>query len=142
MEENRQLYGIKPKAEEPHEPKPHPFTATARHERWCVDIRYIEKHRIPEIKGSFYVITVMDALSHRGTRAARPTLHDAHVSSHFAALPVVVAVPSGCVGIEELHQYRSKSRRSDLVRLAFQRAMLAVGESLRQRHCCGMHERE
>jgi len=63
MAENRQLYGIKPKPEEPHKPKPHPFKATARHERWCVDIRSIEKHRIPEIKGSFYVITVMDAFS-------------------------------------------------------------------------------
>jgi len=38
-------------------------SATARHERWCIDIRYIEKHRIPEITGSFYVITVMDAFS-------------------------------------------------------------------------------
>src|SRR5437763_1920009 len=63
MAENRQLYGIKPPSKEPHQPKSHPFTAAARHERWCVDIRYIEKHRIPEIKGSFYVITVMDAFS-------------------------------------------------------------------------------
>jgi putative transposase len=63
MAENRQLYGIKQQAGEPHKPKPHPFKATVRHERWCLDIRYIEKHRIPEIKGSFYVITVMDAFS-------------------------------------------------------------------------------
>jgi transposase InsO family protein len=33
------------------------------YERWCLDIRYIEKHRIDSIKGSFYVITVMDAFS-------------------------------------------------------------------------------
>jgi putative transposase len=63
MAENRQLYGIKPPPKEPHQPKPHPFKALARHERWCLDIRYIEKHRIPEIKGSFYVITVMDAFA-------------------------------------------------------------------------------
>jgi putative transposase len=63
MAENRRLYAIKPKPEEPHKPKPHPFKAAARHERWCLDIRYIEKHRISEIKGSFYVITVMDAFS-------------------------------------------------------------------------------
>ncbi len=63
MAENRQLYGIKPPPKEPHQPKPHPFKAAARHERWCLDIRYIEKHRIAEIKGSFYVITVMDAFS-------------------------------------------------------------------------------
>jgi transposase InsO family protein len=63
MAENRQLYGIKPPPKEPHQPKPHPFKAASRHERWCVDIRYIEKHRISEIKGPFYVITVMDAFS-------------------------------------------------------------------------------
>jgi putative transposase len=63
MAENRRLYAIKPKPGEPRKPKPHPFKATARHERWCLDIRYIEKHRIPEIKGSFYVITIMDAFS-------------------------------------------------------------------------------
>src|SRR5713101_2809059 len=63
MAENRQLYGIKPSPKEPHHPKPHSFKALARHERWCIDIRYLEKHRIPEIKGSFYVITVMDAFS-------------------------------------------------------------------------------
>jgi putative transposase len=63
MAENRQLYGIKPSPKEPHQPKSHPFKAASRHERWCLDIRYIEKHRIPEIKGSFYVITVMDGFS-------------------------------------------------------------------------------
>ena len=63
MAQNRRLYGIKPPPKEPHKPKPHPFKALARHERWCLDIRYIEKHRIPEIKGSFYVITAMDAFS-------------------------------------------------------------------------------
>ncbi len=63
MAENRRLYAIKPQPGEPHKPKPHPFKATARHERWCLDIRYLEKHRIPEINGSFYVITVMDAFS-------------------------------------------------------------------------------
>ena len=48
---------------EPHKPKPQPFKAASRNERWCLDIRYIEKHRIPEIKGSFYVIAVMDDFS-------------------------------------------------------------------------------
>jgi putative transposase len=63
MAENRRLYGIHPPQRDTHKPKPHPFKATSRHERWCLDIRYIEKHRIPEIKGPFYVITVMDAFS-------------------------------------------------------------------------------
>ena len=63
MRQNRQLYGLRLLPKEPHKPKPHPFHATARHERWCLDIRYLEKHRIPDIKGPFYVITVMDAFS-------------------------------------------------------------------------------
>jgi transposase InsO family protein len=63
MAENRQLYGLtKPHAEKK-EPKPHPFTARFRHEIWSLDIRYIEKHQIPEIKGPFYVISVMDNFS-------------------------------------------------------------------------------
>jgi transposase InsO family protein len=63
MAENRQLYGlINPHAEKK-EPKPHPFTARFRHEIWSLDIRYIEKHQIPEIKGPFYVISVMDNFS-------------------------------------------------------------------------------
>ncbi len=57
---NRQRYGIKPPLKEPHQPKTPPFKAAARHEQWCLDIRSIEKHHIPEIKGSFYVITVME----------------------------------------------------------------------------------
>ena len=48
MAVNRLLYGIKPKPQGSHQPKPQPFKATSRHERWCLDIRYIEKHRIPE----------------------------------------------------------------------------------------------
>ena len=48
---------------EAHQATPHPFLATRRHERWCLDIRYIEDHQIPEIKGPFYVITVLEAFS-------------------------------------------------------------------------------
>ncbi len=63
MAENRQLYGlVKPQAE-PKDPKPHPFKATFRHEIWSLDIRYIEKHQIPEVKGPFYVISVIDNFS-------------------------------------------------------------------------------
>lgn len=60
MAEHRQLYGLT-KAQA--EPKPHPFKATFRHEIWSLDIRYIEKHQIPDIKGPFYVISVMDNFS-------------------------------------------------------------------------------
>lgn len=63
MAENRRLYVLEIPEKERRVAKSHPFTATRRHERWCLDIRYMEKHRIPEIKGPFYVITVLDAFS-------------------------------------------------------------------------------
>lgn len=63
MAENRRLYSLDAWPKEPRAAKPHPFTATYRHERWCLDIRYIEHHQIPEIKGPFYVITVLEAFS-------------------------------------------------------------------------------
>jgi Integrase core domain len=63
MAENRQLYGLVKAQAEPKEPKPHPFKATFRHEIWSLDIRYIEKHQIPELTGPFYVISVMDNFS-------------------------------------------------------------------------------
>src|SRR5260370_26295096 len=63
MAENRQLYGLaKPHAEKK-EPKPHPFKAAFRHEIWSLDIRYIERHQIPEITGPFYVISVLENFS-------------------------------------------------------------------------------
>jgi transposase InsO family protein len=63
MAENRRLYALEAPAKEQRSAKPHPLTATSRHERWCLDIRYIEKHQIPGIKGPFYVITVLEAFS-------------------------------------------------------------------------------
>src|SRR5437667_11111559 len=53
MAENRRPYGIKPPSKESHKPKPHPFKAASRHERWCLDIRYIEKHRIMRARAPF-----------------------------------------------------------------------------------------
>src|SRR5437588_11668744 len=72
--------------------------------------------------------------------AARPTLHDAHVHSHCAVLPVVVAIPSGCVGMEELLQHGSKDLRGYLVGLTFQSAMLCMGHRLDQRQCRDVHK--
>jgi transposase InsO family protein len=63
MAENRRLYSLVVLPKEQRASKPHPFTATYRHERWCLDIRYIEKHQIPGIKGPFYVITLLEAFS-------------------------------------------------------------------------------
>jgi len=64
LAENRQLYGWQKSPKEPKEPKEHPFKASYRHHIWSVDVRYIEKHQIPEIKGPFYgVIVAFDARS-------------------------------------------------------------------------------
>ncbi|MBA3824228.1 MAG: transposase [Ktedonobacterales bacterium] len=64
MAEHRTLYGIgKELAEEPRPARDHPFKGSHRHERWCLDIRYIEKHQVPGAKGALYVITIMDAFS-------------------------------------------------------------------------------
>jgi len=58
---NRKLYGMKGPQKEPHEPKTMPFKATRRHERWTVDIRYIEDHLLgPD---PIYSITIMDNFS-------------------------------------------------------------------------------
>jgi len=65
MAENRRLYGLakaRPGRGEK-EPKPHPFHAAYRHEIWSLDIRYIERHQIPEITGPFYVISVLENFS-------------------------------------------------------------------------------
>ena len=50
-----------------------------------------------------------------------------------AVLPVVVAVPSGYVSIEELHQHGSQDLRSYFVGLTFQGAMLGMGHRLGKR---------
>lgn len=85
MAENRRLYGLNEPPKEDHAPLPHPFKATYRHERWCLDIRFIEKHQIPEIKGSFYVITAMEALSFAPSNcstSARRSTSKRNTSSH------------------------------------------------------------
>lgn len=64
MAENRKLYGLgKPTTREKQEPKDHPFKAAFRHEIWSVDVRYIEKHQIPGIKGPFYVVSILENFS-------------------------------------------------------------------------------
>jgi len=58
---NRNLYGMKGPQKESHEPKTMPFKATRRHERWTVDLRYIEDHLLgPD---PIYSITIMDNFS-------------------------------------------------------------------------------
>jgi putative transposase len=63
LAENRQLYGLGKPPKAAKEPKEHPYKAQYRHHIWSVDVRYIEHHQIPEVKGSFYVISVLDNFS-------------------------------------------------------------------------------
>ena len=44
---NRSLYGIEVPKGAPRQKKEMPFKATFRHEYWSVDVRYIEKHQVP-----------------------------------------------------------------------------------------------
>lgn len=56
---NRSLYGIEiPKEDTPRQKKEMPFKATFRHEYWSVDVRYIEEHRIPDVNGPIYLISI------------------------------------------------------------------------------------
>jgi putative transposase len=60
---HRALYGWdKPKG--PAKPKKEmPFKASRRHEYWSIDIRYIEHHQLPDIKGPVYVISILENFS-------------------------------------------------------------------------------
>lgn len=40
-----------------------PFKATRRHEYWSIDVRYIEHHQLPEVKGPVYVISILENFS-------------------------------------------------------------------------------
>jgi len=61
---NRNLYGIKvPKGGSPREKKEMPFKATFRHQYWSVDVRYIEEHRVPDVNGPIYLISILENYS-------------------------------------------------------------------------------
>lgn len=63
MARNRALYGWK-KPKGPAKPKKEmPFKAMRRHEYWSIDIRYIEHHQLPNIKGPMYVISILENFS-------------------------------------------------------------------------------
>jgi hypothetical protein len=40
-----------------------PFKATRRHAYWSIDVRYIEHHQLPNIKGPVYVISIVENFS-------------------------------------------------------------------------------
>jgi hypothetical protein len=48
---NRNLYGLEKPKRSPHTKKEMPFRASFRHQYWSVDVRYIEKHQIPDHTG-------------------------------------------------------------------------------------------
>lgn len=61
---NRSLYGLpQPKSGTPRQKKDMPFKATFRHEYWSVDVRYIEEHRVPDVKGPIYLISILENYS-------------------------------------------------------------------------------
>ena len=39
------------------------YGSTRRHEYWSIDIRYIEHHQLPDIKGPVYVISILENFS-------------------------------------------------------------------------------
>jgi putative transposase len=60
---NRRLYGIEIPKGAPREKKEMPFKATFRHQYWSIDVRYIEDHRVPDVKGPIYLISVLENYS-------------------------------------------------------------------------------
>src|SRR5712692_1524288 len=77
-------------------------------------------------------------------------MDDSHVSRRFPtfrlkigrSLAQFTTRSIAVLRVEEFHQRGSKDFCLDFVGLTFQGTMLAVGDSLRQRYCCGIHERE
>ncbi len=63
LAENRQLYGLGKPTTAPKPAQEHPYKAHYRHQIWSVDVRYIEHHQIPEIKGPFYIISILENFS-------------------------------------------------------------------------------
>ncbi|MBA2286423.1 MAG: helix-turn-helix domain-containing protein [Ktedonobacteraceae bacterium] len=60
---NRNLYGLEKPKHSPHSKKEMPFKASFRHQYWSVDVRYIEKHQIPDLEGPVYLISILENYS-------------------------------------------------------------------------------
>jgi putative transposase len=63
LELNRNLYGLEKPKRSPHSKKEMPFKAHFRHQYWSVDVRYIEKHHIPDHEGPVYLISILENYS-------------------------------------------------------------------------------
>lgn len=60
---NRHLYGLSTPKGEGRKKKEMPFKASFRHEYWSVDVRYIEKHHLPDHQGPVYLISILENYS-------------------------------------------------------------------------------
>jgi hypothetical protein len=63
LELNRNLYELEKPKRSPHPNKEMPFRASFRHQYWSVDVRYIEKHHIPDHEGPVYLISILENYS-------------------------------------------------------------------------------
>lgn len=63
LELNRNLYGLEKPKRSSHTKKEMPFRASFRHQYWSVDVRYIEKHQIPDQNGPVYLISILENYS-------------------------------------------------------------------------------
>jgi transposase-like protein len=63
MAKHRVLYGWEPPKAADKPKKEMPFKASRRHEYWSIDVRYIEHHQLPDVKGPVYVISVLENFS-------------------------------------------------------------------------------
>ncbi len=62
MAANRQLYGLEKPPRSPRPKLEMPFKASRRHEYWSCDVRYIERHLLPDPR-PVYVITIFENFS-------------------------------------------------------------------------------
>jgi len=99
---NRKLYGIGKSEAEPHEPQPHPYKASRRHQYWTVDIRYIDA---PSVSSKhIYVISILENFSRAilasavsPTQDSRAFLDVLHCAIRDHGLPEVLVSDSGAV---------------------------------------------
>jgi transposase len=99
---NRKIYGLGKTEPEPHEPKPHPYKATRRHQYWTVDIRYIDAPLVSS--KPVYVISLLENFS-RAILASKisPTqdlwayLEVLHSAIRDYGIPEVLVSDSGAV---------------------------------------------
>ena len=114
------------------------FYSSLSSQRNAIDYS-VRKHRKAEGKRPRLGCSGAPTSPHR-TVAARGSAHTALQEPLRSVLSMHRS--RAVLHVEEFQQHRSKDLRLDFVGLTFQGTMLAVGESLRQRYCCGIHEGE